>query len=95
MEVIQIENQSKNTGRFNEETIVKAIKQVLEANKKSGKVSGYRLKEFLKECYSGDRPNLGALRKKIEEIGYKHQLGEVKATISVKSNTIGFYIKSK
>lgn len=93
MEVIEIEANNSKTGRYNEEKLLKAIQEAIQATKKTGKVSGFHLKDFLKEVYSGDKPNLGALRKKCQELGYKHRIGDVKLTIKEKENLIGFYLR--
>lgn len=91
MEVIDMEA-GRTGGKYNEEKLLKAIKDALDASKKTGKVAGFHLKAFLKEVYSGDKPNLGALRKKVQEMGYKHGLGDVRVTIRENDNLIGFFI---
>lgn len=92
MEVIQISS-SKGAGRYKEDLLVDLVKKALKASK-DGVIAGYPLEPFLKTVYIGEqRPNLGALRKKIQELGYKHGIGNIGVTIREKKGEIGFYLK--
>lgn len=105
MEVIEVQGKSSKIGKYNEEKLLERLKEALEASKKAkGKVMGFSLKAFLSEVYSGEKPNLGALRKrwigakpylriKVQEIGWKHNLGDIKVTIREKDDVIGFYLQ--
>ena len=92
MEVIDI-GSIRGAGKYKEDKLLELIKKALSQGK-GGKVAGYRLKAFLKEVYIGEGgPNLGALRKKIAELGYKQGIGNIGVTISEKKDIIGFYLK--
>jgi len=93
MEVIDIETDGRGAGKYNESKLVEAVKKALKEGEKTGKMGGYRLKTFIKEVYVGEKANLGALRKKVQEIGWKHNLGDIKVTIREKDDLIGFSVK--
>ena len=91
MEVIEISD-TRSGGRYKEDVLIDLVKKALKASK-NGKIAGYPLEPFLKAVYIGDKPNLGALRKKIQELGYKHGIGNIGVTIREKKGEIGFYLK--
>lgn len=92
MEVISIDANGRGSGKYNEAALLEAIKAALEESKKTKKTAGFHLQAFLAEVYEGESPNLGAVRKKVQEIGWKHHLGDVRTTIREKDDLIGFYI---
>ncbi|MBE0516817.1 MAG: hypothetical protein IBX41_05430 [Methanophagales archaeon] len=94
MEVITIEKaQGSRSGKYDEKKLLEAVKKALKEGEKTGKMAGFKLKAFIEEVYTGEKPNLGALRKKVQEIGWKHNLGDVKVTIKEKDDLIGFYLQ--
>jgi regulatory protein YycI of two-component signal transduction system YycFG len=104
MEVIEVQGKSSKIGKYNEEKLLERLKEALEASKKAkGKVMGFSLKAFLSEVYSGEKCNLGALRKgevqkhkpriKAQEVAWKNNLGDIKVTIREKDDVIGFYLQ--
>jgi len=88
MEVIQISN-TRGAGRYKEDVLIDLVKKALRESK-NGHIAGYPLNAFIKTVYiGGEKPNMGALRKKIQEIGFKSGLGDVGVTIKKKKNEIG------
>ena len=93
MEVIEISN-TRGGGRYKEDVLVDLVKKALKESK-NGKIAGYPLQPFIKAVYDGEKPNMGALRKKIQEIGFKHNIGNIGVTIREKKGEIGFYLKER
>jgi hypothetical protein len=96
MEVIDLEANGKSAGKYDEKKFLSLVKKALEQGQKTGKTGGYPLADFVKEVYTGESPNMGALRKKAQEIGWKHNIGDVRVIIKekgVEKPVIGFSLK--